>query len=41
MPDARAVIEYTMESGETVAVEGRFTGTHTGPTSSGCSHSSD
>jgi len=31
MPDARAVIEYTMESGETVAVEGRFTGTHTGP----------
>jgi ketosteroid isomerase-like protein len=31
MPDARAVIEHTVESGDTVAVEGRFTGTHTGP----------
>lgn len=31
MPDARAVIEGIVESGETVAVEGRFTGTHTGP----------
>ncbi len=31
MPDARARIEQTVESGETVAVEGRFTGTHTGP----------
>jgi ketosteroid isomerase-like protein len=31
MPDARALIDQTVESGETVAVEGRFTGTHTGP----------
>lgn len=31
MPDARAVVERTVESGDTVAVEGRFTGTHTGP----------
>ena len=31
MPDARAIVEQTLESGETVAVEGRFTGTHTGP----------
>ncbi len=31
MPDARATIEQTVESGETVAVEGRFTATHTGP----------
>lgn len=31
LPDARAVIEEIVESGETVAVEGRFTGTHTGP----------
>jgi ketosteroid isomerase-like protein len=31
MPDARAIIEHTVESGDTVAVEGRFTGTHTGP----------
>ena len=31
MPDARAIVEQTVESGETVAVEGRFTGTHTGP----------
>jgi ketosteroid isomerase-like protein len=30
MPDARAMIESTVESGETVAVEGRFIGTHTG-----------
>lgn len=31
MPDARAVIEQTVESGETVVAEGRFTGTFTGP----------
>ena len=31
MPDARAIVEQTVESGETVAVEGRFTGTNTGP----------
>jgi ketosteroid isomerase-like protein len=31
MPDARAIVEHTVEAGETVAVEGRFTGTHTGP----------
>lgn len=31
MPDARAVVEHTVEFGDTVAVEGRFTGTHTGP----------
>jgi steroid delta-isomerase-like uncharacterized protein len=31
MPDARAIVEQTVDSGETVAVEGRFTGTHTGP----------
>jgi steroid delta-isomerase-like uncharacterized protein len=31
MPDARAVVEHTVASGDTVAVEGRFTGTHTGP----------
>jgi ketosteroid isomerase-like protein len=31
MPDARAIVEQTVESGETVAVVGRFTGTHTGP----------
>jgi ketosteroid isomerase-like protein len=31
MPDARAVIDQTVASGDTVAVEGRFTGTHTGP----------
>jgi ketosteroid isomerase-like protein len=30
VPDAQAVIEHTVESGDTVAVEGRFTGTHTG-----------
>ena len=31
MPDARAIVEQTVESGERVAAEGRFTGTHTGP----------
>ena len=31
MPDARAMIEFTADAGETVAVEGRFIGTHTGP----------
>lgn len=31
MPDAQAVVEQTVEAGEIVAVEGRFTGTHTGP----------
>ena len=31
MPDARAIVEQMVEAGETVAVEGRFTGTHTGP----------
>jgi ketosteroid isomerase-like protein len=31
MPDARAMIEHTVQSGEVVAVEGRFIGTHTGP----------
>jgi steroid delta-isomerase-like uncharacterized protein len=31
MPDARATIEQTVDSGELVVVEGRFTGTHTGP----------
>ena len=31
MPDARAMVEQTVECGDTVAVEGRFTGTHTGP----------
>jgi len=31
MPDARAVVENAVQSGDTVAVEGRFTGTHTGP----------
>ena len=31
MPDARGMIEHTVESDETVAVEGRFLGTHTGP----------
>lgn len=34
MPDARAIVEQVVESGETVAVEGRFTGTHTGPLAS-------
>jgi steroid delta-isomerase-like uncharacterized protein len=31
MPDARAIVEQTVEADDTVAVEGRFTGTHTGP----------
>ncbi len=31
MPDARAVIEHQYQSGDTVIVEGRFVGTHTGP----------
>ncbi|HEY1775588.1 MAG TPA: ester cyclase [Solirubrobacteraceae bacterium] len=31
VPDAQAMIEHTVDSGETVAVEGRFIGTHTGP----------
>jgi steroid delta-isomerase-like uncharacterized protein len=31
MPDARAVLECIVESGDMVAAEGRFTGTHTGP----------
>ena len=31
MPDARAVIERAYEAGDTVIVEGRFVGTHTGP----------
>jgi len=35
MPDARAVIEQVVEFGGTVAVEGRLTGTHTGPLTTG------
>jgi ketosteroid isomerase-like protein len=31
MPDARAMIELSVESGDMVAVAGRFIGTHTGP----------
>lgn len=31
MPDAHAVIEHLFASAETVVVEGRFVGTHTGP----------
>ena len=31
MPDARAIIEQQYTSGDTVIVEGRFVGTHTGP----------
>ena len=31
MPDARAIVEQVVESGDAVAVEGRFAGTHTGP----------
>lgn len=34
MPDARAVIEKIFEAGDTVIVEGRFTGTFTGPLAS-------
>ena len=30
VPDARALIEQVHEAGETVIVEGRFVGTHTG-----------
>lgn len=33
-PDARMVIGSTIESGDTVAVEARFTGTHTAPLAS-------
>jgi steroid delta-isomerase-like uncharacterized protein len=31
VPDARAIVERTFEAGDTVIVEGRFTGTNTGP----------
>lgn len=31
VPDARAVVERMFEVGDTVIVEGRFTGTNTGP----------
>jgi steroid delta-isomerase-like uncharacterized protein len=31
MPDARAIVERFLETGDTVIVEGRFVGTHTGP----------
>jgi steroid delta-isomerase-like uncharacterized protein len=31
VPDAKAIVERTFESGDTVIVEGRFTGTNTGP----------
>ncbi len=31
MPDARAIVELMHVSGDTVIVEGRFVGTHTGP----------
>jgi ketosteroid isomerase-like protein len=31
MPDARAIVEQSVEADDIVAVEGRFTGTHTGP----------
>ena len=31
MPDAHAIIERLVEAGDTVIVEGRFVGTHTGP----------
>lgn len=31
VPDARAVIEQRFEAGDTIIVEGRFVGTHTGP----------
>ena len=31
MPDARAIVERTAQADDIVAVEGRFTGTHTGP----------
>jgi steroid delta-isomerase-like uncharacterized protein len=31
VPDARAIVERTYEDGDTVIVEGRFTGRNTGP----------
>jgi ketosteroid isomerase-like protein len=31
MPDARAIVEQIYGEGDTVIVEGRFVGTHTGP----------
>jgi steroid delta-isomerase-like uncharacterized protein len=31
LPDAAAIIERTYDAGDTVIVEGRFTGTNTGP----------
>lgn len=31
MPDGRVIIEHVVDAGDTVAVEARFTGTHTGP----------
>ncbi|HVO53668.1 MAG TPA: nuclear transport factor 2 family protein [Solirubrobacterales bacterium] len=31
LPDARAIVERAFEAGDTVIVEGRFTGTNTGP----------
>jgi steroid delta-isomerase-like uncharacterized protein len=34
MPDARAVVEQMLETGDSVIVEGRFVGTHTGPLAS-------
>jgi len=34
VPDAKAVIERTLELGDTVVVEGRFVGTFTGPLTS-------
>jgi predicted ester cyclase len=34
MPDAHAIIENLVEAGDTVIVEGRFVGTHTGPLAS-------
>src|SRR6516164_5465043 len=34
LPDARAIVEQIVESGEMVAVEGWFTDTHTGPLAS-------
>ncbi len=34
MPDARLMIVSAIESGNTIAVEGRFSGTHTGPLAS-------
>jgi predicted ester cyclase len=34
MPDAHAIIENLFQAGDTVIVEGRFVGTHTGPLAS-------